>query len=1654
MQTPVATQLMQVQIPPNVSGGQMIQIQTPTGQVLQVQVPLNLSAGMTFNVQLPAPALTAPVVAVTKQTPTTTIDRQARKISANSKKNRPTKLSSSKNNDVSESNQADVDIDIDIMEEYSEPVSLSDLPKCYGRCCPQWEPPCFGRLCARQKPKDKDKDKKKSVMMRPTIVPDSRRWVSLPVPTNDDAMEDKDYWQEQNVKQCCVRILQEVDQPRETASISGYNPDKMQDDGIGRTVCCGCWYLIAFDPLFFSVVVYIFKQLFLTRFLSSALRGAFNSKKENTTNKKRSSCKEICASTTCANTCSCRACGTYFYRRYCTPPKTTRSFFAENCEKVIPCCQKVPSASNTHLGRDRCPSLTYVLLAWQFIVVFINIQFGGTSLCKLHYHVNTQTSILAVLNTNTTLEKGISKGAQLREYTTMQYPKALSNASIMMSDATFMFADRVMKYEHEINENWYANLEIQQYEYTWPSASTSKIYYLALFFFTSFLVVSGSNAYSNRWFGWASILWIFAIIISFNLLSLQFEDLKFCHYDCLNDDGDPFNLETDIPDFTDVVVLQNGTCDNSFQLEHNCKVECQPEYAIKKHYDGVICADYKPGSGSAGCGSTDDDNFKCCWYIEQDAAGNGDICSDHRITDHNNPTSNEPQKVCNKLPSKHPPQHVENSKCSNLGLTTKQVCESESIRGDNLTENLCIPVNSNSSLVFGCPNYVEIKPIQNQVTDVLVNILVELFIIFGKNVANNNKIKGPPLAQPFNGCATWRKTVTIPTTNLQVIDYENSKPSLWNNMNTVFGESLKLEQQVEELISCMNTTVIPKVNDIAINCAIHSANPFVKQLKTCMTDINGNGETSMNPIDFNIFTTCLDMSLLENMGIVDAATNFTSIDDLKNHVNVEVKNGLKDCLNTDLSLCLLTKTIEECEKTCVNKMKDRIGNKAFDFNQKSLLECASTKLPKAIFEKYESAFLTCTTTGDDVKKKYPKLLASASKETAVCAVGSLVTFSKNCLPDNLFDLDATIFNNIYHTLSESSLTTTTTNKLQPLVNIARKQQQYQQYDSKTIPFRKAVERQLNSCQEYLAGNGTRFSHSQHVILESWTLFLFTLSMFIMLIFILIDAVWMVATRSLGLRTLLCNKLSRCSYTISGGASLFYVCDQFSSGLNRCLYFCKIRTIKPIREEEQEEEQDEEQDENETKNETKGEDKDDTTRQRSPTIAELEKDDGKDYKKEKRCCRAMPPVFVASILATTVCLVWNVQMLFALSLSWKRWGMILANAVLELPETVNVLSDRITVGNITTVDDMYAYYGNPVPNNVPSPVRQLMNTFVQWFIKRGTVTTANQAINQDELTIWNYVFVVIYWILVYTIVCTFFAMTVSAICFIFRTRALWKKISSVSRAQKKLIRRYFDCDTGWKEFPPALKNVLKTAGIKAPIAVHFKYQSLQSAAPFPALFFWMNLASFWILYGAIMLLLLAPVAVLVMLVLYNVWTAVESGNKPLDGLAATITFFETVVWAQLKSFLTIQIIRYGIRFNLYSRNGGIAHPFYESMYQYLTTLLYLLQGMYQVYIRFGYSLVSFAFRIGKFDTDLVGFGQDYSYNSYLGLLESVRLKNEFEKLCEHKVKGTSLEKKKQIKKVNQNGSRSTRSATDVAVANVAFDVDYAMSVELNNTIKKK
>ena len=120
-------------------------------------------------------------------------------------------------------------------------------------------------------------------------------------------------------------------------------------------------------------------------------------------------------------------------------------------------------------------------------------------------------------------------------------------------------------------------------------------------------------------------------------------------------------------------------------------------------------------------------------------------------------------------------------------------------------------------------------------------------------------------------------------------------------------------------------------------------------------------------------------------------------------------------------------------------------------------------------------------------------------------------------------------------------------------------------------------------------------------------------------------------------------------------------------------------------------------------------------------------------------------------------------------------------------------------------------------------------------------------------------------------------------------------------------------------------------------------------------------------------------------------------------------------------------------------------------------------MYQLYLRFAYSLLSFAFRIGKMDVDVVGFGQDYSYNAYLGMLESVRLKNEFEKVCEHVAKSTPLGSGCQI--VGDGGAVAVAAAaaaahnhherprgdTEVAVANVSFDLEArvhrGISIEL-------
>ena len=151
--------------------------------------------------------------------------------------------------------------------------------------------------------------------------------------------------------------------------------------------------------------------------------------------------------------------------------------------------------------------------------------------------------------------------------------------------------------------------------------------------------------------------------------------------------------------------------------------------------------------------------------------------------------------------------------------------------------------------------------------------------------------------------------------------------------------------------------------------------------------------------------------------------------------------------------------------------------------------------------------------------------------------------------------------------------------------------------------------------------------------------------------------------------------------------------------------------------------------------------------------------------------------------------------------------------------------------------MFQFYGDPTPEAAPPAVSKVIRSIVQWFVDSGTTSDLDGAINDSSNPLWLYVFQVIYWIIVWSILATFLSTLVAGGSFFFRTRELWKRISAVSRAQKKLIRTYFDPQNGWKEFPPELKQILIAAGIKAPIPVHFKYQTIHLSAPFPALFLW-------------------------------------------------------------------------------------------------------------------------------------------------------------------------------------------------------------------------
>jgi hypothetical protein len=1339
--------------------------------------------------------------------------------------------------------------------------------------------------------------------------------------------------------------------------------------------------------------------------------------------------KKSCCQQTCMERCiSC----------FSAPPRSGNRTLFRPCAKFIPCLQKFPSASSTHLGRDRCPTLTYLLIAWQFVVVLIATQWHGneTSLCKLHYHVDTNTSLLAVLNDNASYVNGSALGAQLGSYETL-VPSFFDDRRL--EDATFVFADEIMPFEREIKKAWYEYKVISATEYTWPTPNPNKDYYNALITLAFFLVTSGANAYSNRWFGWASFMWVLAIVIHGREVFRQLEDLRFCRYDCLNANGERFDMARDVPEYVHVAVHQNGTCDNSYQRSHDCIGECGLKF------------DLRYGSSTS---------------VE---SGSG---LDFHYTDVETPPvadADERYVVCQ-------------------AHNTKPYC-------DLNPDCEFVPTGD----ITGCPiNTEEASVVVTEPGTKLVTFWNDVRLLFEDTTNTGDALYAAStnaFPAPYSGCSTWRKTVRIPTATLQVVDYAANRPSLWNSMNTALDGALQLGEQVDQIETCFNDSVVTKVSEIAVNCGLHANRPLVDAFETCVAKGGDSGGVKLGDGSLEMAVkTCVDITLLESFRIVSKGTSesWKSFDNLKSAVTSAMLDNMQRCLDSEMGYCLVTTgSSEQCAAKCAKSIlsAQQQNDAKLNFDQEQFLNCVSQRLPDAEYNALQGPLSACAGTDAAASSLIvnPKALSDRSREAYTCMAGALINLAESaCVGSNTFDIDHQLLQHLY---SASGVGTESGNMLKGLVTMARSHQQGTN-PLPTIPFREAVQRHVDRCDSYLAGNGTAFSHSQSVILQSVTLALMSLGMFILLIFIFIDAVWMVSTRSSGLRTRLCNKCSSSSHAITCGVSLFFLCDDFSSGVNRCLYACRLRTRKSTNLDDGDDGDDEGEDdgdgdeniqgapmsehgESKSADERQGA-KNRTSQSRTPMLAEeleIEDDKEDDVKigkgRGKRCCRAMPPTFVASVIATSLVLVWNFQLLLALSQAWRRWSIVLGDAIWYLPNNVDIMYNRLQKGNMTTPDDVYAYYGNPVPDGVPSAVRQFVHSFVSWFVTSGTVEALQDNINNDDdsMTIWQIVFRIVYYILCYTVVCTFIATFLSAICYVFRTRSLWKRISSVSRAQKKIIWRYFHPEKGWQEMPSELTKVLKAAGSKAPIPHHFKYQSLPGSAPFPALFFWMNIGAFWVQYVAVMVVLLVPVAILVLFVLYNIWTSIHRGHNALDGLKTALNFFETTVSSQAEMFVVLQIIRYSIRWTLYSRSGGIRHPFYESCYQYLTTLLYLLSGMYQLYLRFAYSLLSFAFRIGKMDVDLVGFGQDYSYNAYLGMLESVRLKNEFEKVCEHVAKSTPLGSGCQI--VGDGGAVAVAAAaaaahnhherprgdTEVAVANVSFDLEARVHRGISSELAK-
>jgi hypothetical protein len=866
--------------------------------------------------------------------------------------------------------------------------------------------------------------------------------------------------------------------------------------------------------------------------------------------------------------------------------------------------------------------------------------------------------------------------------------------------------------------------------------------------------------------------------------------------------------------------------------------------------------------------------------------------------------------------------------------------------------------------------------------------------------------------QPYKGCFMWRQVLQVPTVDLKVIDYASIATGWWGSIESGTGALQHRINDLSTVASCVNQTVVPQVSGVAAACALKSSGELTKDVQECVLR-EGGGE--FEQAQLTVVNECMELELVRHMlplDVVNASATSSVIDSSEVTVN-GVRQKLTpfakenaDACAQNLGMCLLQSSPEQCAAKCASNAVFREATDNFDFDQKALMACVVKRLSANVVDQAKNALLTCTDFNKGGSSEDRAKIQRMQKKATTCFLGTLMTLIQKCFhggassEDSLdVELVSSGVKKLLHDFAQA-VSESPVKKLHGIVQVAKKQASL---EAKKIPFSEAAQNHQRRCEAMLAGNSPSFAFDQsYAISQSITLCLLALAVCVMLIFIAVDGIYSAVTRSRGLRSRLCDFLRRHFELAFGHCRWCAVCDGISSRCNRCLYFLRIRTIKPVAQPRSRpragtsmadlEREDEEEN---------GSGNNDNASPKSGPAPQMPR------RRVKRYCRAMPPLVVSAIIVTSIVLFWWFMKMLSLSSAWSRWGMFIANTVVKIPSTVNLVEIQREAGNASTAADIFLLYGNPVPDDMPPICQTVVNSVVQWFLDSGRISGANDALNGDD-PLWNIVFHVVYWIIVYSIVCTFVSTVAPLFFFVFRTRHLWQRIAATSRAQKRLIRKYFDPVKGWDKFPPELEAVLNMAKAKAPIPSHHRYQFIQLAAPFPALFFWMNIGAVWAQYITLMFVLLMPVALIVGLTLYNIAVAVANDGTPLDGLKTTSTFFTTVVLLQLINISLLIWSRYWYRSLLYDRYKGIVHPYFEATYTYYTLLTYTILGMYHVYVRLGYSIVSTAGRLGVPDVDLVGFGQDYLYNSYLGLLESVRLKNEYEAKCLHATKGTDLD----------------------------------------------